>query len=126
MIVIAYMVKKVNFHVFTKVGTIKFSCICSPCGLTFRWWGCYCLCQRHKPTNLAHSFSYAVLVSISVFLALSTVFHFMNSPDNFPFSHSIFLVYISFHKFSRQLSILSLYFSGLSLPYWSFQQYVSL
>ena len=32
---------------------------------------------------------YSVLVSISVFMALSTVFHSMNSPDNFPLSHSV-------------------------------------
>ena len=40
------------------------------------------LCLRHKPTELAHSF-YSVLVSVSVFMALSTVFHSLNSaPDN--------------------------------------------
>ena len=33
---------------------------------------------------------YSVLVSIPVFMALSTVFHFINSPDNFPISHSVF------------------------------------
>ena len=42
----------------------------------------------------------SVLVSISVFMALSTVFHSINSPDNSPFSHSVLLV--------------------LCLPYWSF------
>ena len=47
---------------------------------------------------------YSVLVSISVFMALSTVFHSINSPDNYPFSHSLLLV--------------------LSLPYWSFQLYI--
>ena len=31
---------------------------------------------------------YSVLVSISVFMALSTVFHSINSPDNSPLSHS--------------------------------------
>ena len=31
---------------------------------------------------------YSVLVSISVFMALSTVFHSINSPDNSPFSRS--------------------------------------
>ena len=31
---------------------------------------------------------YSVLVSISVFMALSTVFHFINSPNNSPLSHS--------------------------------------
>ena len=49
---------------------------------------------------------YSVLVSISVFMALSTVFHSINSPDNSPFFHSVLPV--------------------LSLPYWSFQLYVSL
>ena len=42
---------------------------------------------------------YSVLVSISAFMALSTVFHSINSPDNSPV---------------------------LSLPYWSLQLYVSL
>ena len=32
---------------------------------------------------------YAVLVSISVFTALSTVFHSINSPDNSSFPHSV-------------------------------------
>ena len=62
-----------------------------------------------KPTELAHSF-YSVLVSVSVFMALSTVFHSINSPDNSPFFclffHSVLLV--------------------LSLPYWSFQLHISL
>ena len=50
---------------------------------------------------------YSVLVSMSVFMALSTVFHSMiNSPDNSPLSHSVLLV--------------------LFLPYWSFQLYISL
>ena len=49
---------------------------------------------------------YSVLVSISDFMALSTVFHSINSPDNSPFSHSVLPV--------------------LSLPYWSFQLYTCL
>ena len=49
---------------------------------------------------------YYVLVSVSVFMALSTVFHSTNSPDNSPLSHSVLPV--SF------------------LPYWSFQLYISL
>ena len=48
---------------------------------------------------------YSVLVSISVFMALSTVFHFINYPDNSPLSHSVLPV--------------------LFLPYWSFQLYIS-
>ena len=48
----------------------------------------------------------SVLVSISVFMALSTVFHSIISPDNSLFSHSVLPV--------------------LSLSSWSFQLYVSL
>ena len=32
---------------------------------------------------------HSVLVSIAVFMALSTVFHSINSPDNSPLSHSV-------------------------------------
>ena len=43
---------------------------------------------------------HSVLVSVSVFMALSTVFHSMNSPDNSTLSHSVlpalFLSYWSF------------------------------
>ena len=49
---------------------------------------------------------YSVLMSISVFMALSTVYHSINSPDNSPLSHSVLPV--------------------LFLPYWSFQLCVSL
>ena len=48
----------------------------------------------------------SVLVSISVFITFSTVFRSIKSPDNSPFSHSVLPV--------------------LSLPYWSFQLYISL
>ena len=74
-------------------------------GLTFTWRGCYGLSIWHKPTELAHSF-FILFLYLFVFIALSTVFHFINSPDNSPFSHSVLPV--------------------LSLPYWSFSQYVSL
>ena len=47
-----------------------------------------------------------VLVSVSVFMALLTVFHSIKFPDNSPLSHSVLLV--------------------LFLPHWSFQQYISL
>ena len=47
---------------------------------------------------------YPVLVSISVLMALSTVFHSINFPDNSSFSHSVLPV--------------------LSLPYGSFQLYL--
>ena len=47
---------------------------------------------------------YSVLVSVSVFMVLSTVFRYINSPDNSSFSHSVLVV--------------------LALPYWSFQLYI--
>ena len=46
------------------------------------------------------------LVSVSVVMALSTVFHSINSPDDSLLSHSVVLILI--------------------LPYWSFQLYSSL
>ena len=33
-----------------------------PRGLTFTWWGCCGLCQKHKPTELAHSFLFCSCV----------------------------------------------------------------
>ena len=49
---------------------------------------------------------YSALVSISVFMALSTVLNSINSPDNSPLSHSVLSV--------------------LFLPHWSFKLYISL
>ena len=49
---------------------------------------------------------YSVLVSVSVFMTLSSVFHSINPPDSSLLSHSVLLV--------------------LSVPYWSVQLYVSL
>ena len=49
---------------------------------------------------------YSVLVSISVFMSLSTVVHSINSPDYSLLSHSVLPV--------------------LFLPYWSFRLYISL
>ena len=49
---------------------------------------------------------YSALVSVSVFMALSPVFHSINSSDNSPLSHSVL--------------------PDLFLTYWSFQLYISL
>ena len=49
---------------------------------------------------------YSVLASVSVFMALSTLSHYINCPDNSPFSHSVLPVLI--------------------LPCWSFQLVISL
>ena len=57
--------------------------------------------QQSLPTPF-----YSVPVSISAIMALSTVFHSINSPANSPLSHSVLPV--------------------LFLPYWSFQLYISL
>ena len=74
---------------------------------------CVCVCERARdsvsPRALHHMVGmlrfmsdinqaslstpfYSVLVSISIFLALSTVFHSTDCPDNSPFSHSVLSV----------------------------------
>ena len=55
--------------------------------------------------SLPTPFFYSILVSVSVFVALLTVFHSINSPHNSPLSHSVLPV--------------------LFLPYWSFQLFIS-
>ena len=86
---------------FLETFAILFLC---PWGLTFSWWGCYGLCLWHKPTELAHSF-YSVLVTVSVFMALSTVFHSINYPDNSLLSYSVLvsalLVLSTVHLFMK-------------------------
>ena len=52
---------------------------------------------------------YSAFMSVSVFMDLSTLFHFINSPSNSPLFHSVLPFFFSF-----------------SLPYWSFQPYISL
>ena len=56
--------------------------------------------------SLPTAFFYSGLVSVSVFMALSTVFLSINSPDNSLLSHPVLMV--------------------LFLSYWSFQLYISL
>ena len=70
-----------------------------PHGLSFTWWRCCGLRQKSSlPTP-----SYSVHVSVSILMALSTVFHSINSPDNSLLSHSVLPILI--------------------LPCWSFQLY---
>ena len=56
----------------------------------------------NQPSLPAHF--YSVLVSVSVFMALPTVFHSINSPNTSPLSHSVlpvlFLPYRSFQLHS--------------------------
>ena len=60
-----------------------------PRGLTFTWWGCY-INQPSLPTPFN-----SVLVSVSVFMTLSTVFHSINSPDNSQLSYFFFFKFRS-------------------------------
>ena len=53
---------------------------------------------------------YSVLESVSVFMALSTVLHYINSPDNCPLSHSVLpvlLVLSDFFFFFNEIISLS-------------------
>ena len=62
-----------------------------PLGLPFTWWGCcglwFVFFNINQPSLLTPFHS--VLASVSAFMALSAVFHFMNSPDNSPLSQSV-------------------------------------
>ena len=82
--------------------TLPFS---GPRRLVYLWWESCGLCFYINQPSLPTSF-YSVLLSISIFMALSTVFHSINAPDTSPLSHSVLLV--------------------LFLPLWSFQLYISL
>ena len=64
-----------------------------PHWLTFTWWGCSSLCFWHKPTKLAHSFSFCSCI----------IYFCLYGPFNC----------ILFQKFSQQLSAFSLCSSGL-------------
>ena len=84
-----------------------------PCWLTFHvvgmLWFMYDINQLSLPTPF-----YSVLMSISVFIALSTVFHFINSPDNSPFSHAVLPV-LSF-SFSAIYPFMKVSFSPDVIP----------
>ena len=70
-------------------------------------WGCCSLCFRHKPTKFAYCFLFiflSVLVFVFIYMALSTVFHSINSPDNSLLSHSVLpalLVLSTIHLFMK-------------------------
>ena len=68
---------------------------------------------------------HSVLVSISAFMALSTVFHSINSPDNSPLSHSVLLIllclmvlfnYVSLYESLPQPSFNPLWLTRLKAP----------
>ena len=63
------------------------------------------LCLLHKSAELAHSF-WPVLVSISVFMALSTLFHSINYPENPPPSHFLLQVlFLLYGLFQLHISL---------------------
>ena len=89
-----------NFMLLCEVGNllsvlkvIVFSLLDGLCRLTFRWWGCCGLCQRHKPTMLAYSFLFCSCVYFCLYGSFNC---------------------FSFHKFSQQLSAFSRCSSGLN------------
>ena len=81
------------------------SAVCLPClfpfsifllspqvHLLFSWWGCCGLCLVDMNQLSLPTLFYSVLVSVYVFMALSTVSDSMNSPDNPPLSQSVLQV----------------------------------
>ena len=71
------------FH-WLPLGTDRIVRLSRPYRLTFPWWGC-CGYVFDIIQPSSHTPVYSVLVSVSVFMALSTVFHSINSPDYSPF-----------------------------------------
>ena len=71
-----------------------------------------CVFDINRP-SLPTLFNYSVLVSVSVFMALSLVFHSINSPDNSPFSHPVLPVLLL--CFIGPFNYISLY-GSLSRP----------
>ena len=70
--------------------------------------------QQRLPTPF-----YSVLVSISVFMALSTVFHSIDSPDNSLLSHSVLLGpfnWVSLHQSLLQPRYNPFWLTGLKAP----------
>ena len=94
-----------SFSIIVPSDVTKPQRVGCPHGLTFTCLGCcgYCLdiYQLSLPTPFC-----SVLVSVSVFMALLTLFQSIHSPDNSPLSHSVLPV--------------------LFMPYWSLQPYISL
>ena len=60
---------------------------------------------------------YSALASISVFMALSTVFHSINSPENSPLSHSVLpVLFVPFLVLSTIYLFLKVSFSPNIIP----------
>ena len=115
---VSFIIARKTFHFFKRIClvllAVDISCVSPwrisnvsfpPARAHFHVVGMLRFMSDIKQPSLPTPF-YSVLVSISVLVALSTVFHSVNSHDNSPFSRSVLPV--------------------LSLPYWSFQLYISL
>ena len=64
--------------------------------LTFTWWRCCRLCLLTYTNWACPLFFDSALVSVSVFMAILTVFHSINFPNNSSFFHSVRLVFFCF------------------------------
>ena len=84
------MTKCLFIDILLKAMFLHLAC---PRGFTFTWWGCRGLCQKHKSTELSHSFLFCSCVCFCLY-----------SPFN----------RISFPTFPRQLCAFSLCSSGLN------------
>ena len=73
----------------TSIFLASYASAC-PCWFTLSWWDVtvYVLDIKQPSLPTIHS----VLVSVSVFVALSSVFHSINYPDSCLLSHSVLLV----------------------------------
>ena len=71
--------------------TVSVVCCC-PHGFTFTWWDvAVCVKDTNQP-SLPTPF-YSALVSVSLSMALSTVFHSVISPNNSLLSHTVLPVF---------------------------------
>ena len=83
--------KKAIYCIYPNLGI--FTCLLVPVGSSSRGGNVMIYVFDIKQPSLPTPF-YSVLVSISVFMALSTVFHSINFPDNSPLSLSVLPVLI--------------------------------
>ena len=83
-----------------------------PRGLTFTWWGYSGLCQRHKPTELAHSFLFCSYVYFSLDDPFNCI-SFQKSYDNSPLRlNSALLVLSTIYLFMKVSLSPNIIFSG--------------
>ena len=81
-----------------------------PMGSPSRGWDVVVYAFDINQPNLPTPF-YSVLVSVSVFMTLTTVFRSINSPDISPFSHSVLPVFLLPHWSFNYLPLMKVSFS---------------